>query len=290
MEPTQEAGFNSEINEYEYSNEYEYNIERELSEKPIDDDEHATEAVPTPAPEQGKRFNEGKLRYDLCPAFAQQQYAEVLTKGAKKYGDNNWRKGMPWMSVIASLERHLMAFKQGENYDRESGNLHTAHIMCNAAFLTEYVKLHPHYDDRPVSYLNSLSIGIVASDVLFDSKYDTKEKNWLETPMKASPDEINFEVSCFINKTNLYWMSLAKWLIQNGYKHAPIYDAIHEDTDNLIKVIKGKQLDIVIVGTVDEYIELSRAGIYCYLYDLDFVPNGNCVKYRRIKSLNDIIP
>ena len=33
---------------------------------------------------QGLTFNEGKTRHDLVPAFAQEQYAKVLTKGAEK--------------------------------------------------------------------------------------------------------------------------------------------------------------------------------------------------------------
>ena len=94
------------------------------------------------------RYNEGKTRYDLVPTFAHEQLAKTLTVGADKYGDQNWRKGMSWSSVIASLERHLAAIKRGEDYDLESGLLHSAHVMCNAAFLTEYYKIHPQGDDR----------------------------------------------------------------------------------------------------------------------------------------------
>lgn len=35
--------------------------------------------------DRGLRYNEGKTRHDLVPAFAQEQYAKVLTKGAEKY-------------------------------------------------------------------------------------------------------------------------------------------------------------------------------------------------------------
>ena len=59
----------------------------------------------------GKRFNEGKTRHDLTPPFAQEQYAKVLTMGANKYGDWNWQNGMPWSTILASLERHLQAIK-----------------------------------------------------------------------------------------------------------------------------------------------------------------------------------
>ena len=95
-----------------------------------------------------KRFNEGKVRYDLIPPYAQEEYAKVLMKGAEKYSVGNWQKGMPWSFVLASLERHLYAIKKGEDKDNETGLLHSAHIMANAAFLTEYYMFNKDCDDR----------------------------------------------------------------------------------------------------------------------------------------------
>ena len=68
----------------------------------------------------GLRFNQGKTRYDLVPAFAQEQYARVLTRGAEKYAERNWEKGMTWSKVLASLERHLAAIKRGEDYESDA--------------------------------------------------------------------------------------------------------------------------------------------------------------------------
>ena len=70
--------------------------------------------------ELGLRYNEGKLRYDLVPPSASEALAEVLTHGAKKYAERNWEKGLTWMSVIASIERHTAEFKKGNDFD-ESG-------------------------------------------------------------------------------------------------------------------------------------------------------------------------
>ncbi len=96
----------------------------------------------------GKRYNIGKTRYDLVPCYSHEQYAKVLTMGAEKYGDNNWRLGMSWNSVLASLERHLYAFKNGENIDPESGLHHMAHCAANCMFLIEYSQSFPQGDDR----------------------------------------------------------------------------------------------------------------------------------------------
>lgn len=97
---------------------------------------------------EGKRFNSGKTRYDLVPVYSHEQYAKVLTMGAEKYGDNNWRLGMSWNSVLASLERHLYSFKNGEDTDPESGLHHMAHCAANCMFLIEYSKIYPQGDDR----------------------------------------------------------------------------------------------------------------------------------------------
>ena len=95
-------------------------------------------------------YDENKLRLDLVPVpvRAQRDYAQVYTFGAKKYEENQWRKGMKWSKVYGSLLRHLNAFISGENFDPESGLPHTAHIMCNAAFLNEYLYTNVEDDDR----------------------------------------------------------------------------------------------------------------------------------------------
>jgi hypothetical protein len=93
------------------------------------------------------RTNENKLRYDLCPAIAQREYAKVWTEGLKKYPARNWEKGFPFSEVIASAMRHLEAIRLGEEIDPEDGLLHSAHLMCNAAMLTEFHFTHPELND-----------------------------------------------------------------------------------------------------------------------------------------------
>jgi hypothetical protein len=93
------------------------------------------------------RTNENKLRYDLCPAIAQREYAKVWTEGLKKYPARNWEKGFLFSEVIASAMRHLEAMRLGEMVDAESGLLHSAHLMANAAMLTEFFFIHPELND-----------------------------------------------------------------------------------------------------------------------------------------------
>jgi len=93
------------------------------------------------------RHNKNKLRYDLCPEIAQREYAKVWTQGLEKYDARNWEKGFPFSVVIASAMRHLEAMRLGEMIDNESGLLHSAHLMCNAAMLTEFYFTHPELND-----------------------------------------------------------------------------------------------------------------------------------------------
>jgi hypothetical protein len=39
--------------------------------------------------EEGLKFDEGKLRFDLIPIYPLEELARVYTIGAKKYGDYN---------------------------------------------------------------------------------------------------------------------------------------------------------------------------------------------------------
>jgi len=102
-----------------------------------------------PGVDTALRTNHDKLRYDLEPVLPREDMIRVLTYGAKKYKPRNWEKGLPWMECVGSLERHLAAWKRGEDVDSESGCYHLAHVAVNAYFLLEFMRTHPELDDRP---------------------------------------------------------------------------------------------------------------------------------------------
>jgi len=97
---------------------------------------------------EGKKDDFGKLRYDLVPPYAFEQFVSVLTYGALKYDDRNWEKGIKWGRLFGAAMRHLWAFWRGDDIDPESGIPHLAHAVCNIMMLLEYSKLRPEYDDR----------------------------------------------------------------------------------------------------------------------------------------------
>jgi hypothetical protein len=86
----------------------------------------------------GTKFDTGKLRWDLLPPDAMKELVTVLTKGAEKYADRNWEKGMQWGRIKAALERHINAWELGERNDPEFGTHHLAHAMWCAMVLLTY--------------------------------------------------------------------------------------------------------------------------------------------------------
>ena len=100
------------------------------------------------APTAGLRYNVGKPRFSLVSPWAHAGLAEVLTFGERKYAAYNWAKGLSWSQTVDSLERHLAAFKKGEDIDPDSGLPHLDHIACNAMFLSHFQKTGTGTDDR----------------------------------------------------------------------------------------------------------------------------------------------
>lgn len=102
--------------------------------------------------------NSGKLRLSLIPPSLSLYIGAVLTFGALKYEDHNWRKGFNWSILLDSLKRHLTAFEAGEDLDAESGLPHLAHIATNVAFLIEHESQDLGEDDRYVCDVGSIDL------------------------------------------------------------------------------------------------------------------------------------
>ena len=87
----------------------------------------------------GRKFDGGKLQYGLLPPLALEETVKVLTFGAQKYEPDNW-KVVPDSKrrYFDALQRHLWAWKAGEQNDQETGLSHLAHAMCCLMFLYEH--------------------------------------------------------------------------------------------------------------------------------------------------------
>lgn len=86
--------------------------------------------------EQGLKYDQGKLRYDLVPPHAIKAIAEILTFGANKYAPNSWQTVENGETrYTAAMMRHFEAYRSGEEFDPETGKSHLAHCLCNITFL-----------------------------------------------------------------------------------------------------------------------------------------------------------
>lgn len=77
--------------------------------------------------------------------------AKHFEEGAKKYGENNWQKGIPVHSYIDSGIRHYLKFLRGDN-DEPHDRAFCWNIMCaiwtciNMPELNDYAKEHQNDD------------------------------------------------------------------------------------------------------------------------------------------------
>lgn len=90
----------------------------------------------------------GKVRFSLLPVRPLFDAIDVLETGSKRYGDHNWEKGFPWLDLFNATQRHLMAWRAGEDLASDSHQNHLAHAMVNIMFLLEFTRTHQELDNR----------------------------------------------------------------------------------------------------------------------------------------------
>lgn len=92
------------------------------------------------------KHDQGKIDWSLLPWRAIEAAARIMTiaiaskdEGGKGYGLDSWADvpGGFWR-YWAAMNRHIVRrFVYGEVQDKESGESHMAHVVCNAAFIYE---------------------------------------------------------------------------------------------------------------------------------------------------------
>ena len=97
---------------------------------------------------EAHKDDQGKVRMDLVHGDFVEEVAKVLTFGANKYAEHNWRKGFKWSRVMAACFRHLYAWMRGEDKDPETGLSHLSHAACCLMFLIVFEKRNAGEDDR----------------------------------------------------------------------------------------------------------------------------------------------
>lgn len=258
------------------------------------------------------RYNDGKKRYDLLEPFAIDKLVEVFTFGAKKYADHNWLKGLKWSNITSSLKRHLAAYEQGEDFDKESGLLHIQHVAWNAMALLSHYKYHPQLDDRRHNYLIYKKIGLDIDGVLADfvggineilgisdhEPFDWEDPKittifekvkkdpdfWRNLKPLIHPKDIPFQPHCYITSRSIDIQITKDWLHKHEFANVPIYCVGHNESK--VEVAKTSGIDYFIDDYINNFIELNNNGICTFLIDRSWNSKLN-VGYKRIKDFND---
>lgn len=141
----------------------------------------------------GVKYDAGKPRHDLIDAEAMTELAKVLTFGAQKYEEENWRKGISFKRLIAAAERHINAIKLCEDTDEETGLQHAAHAMCCMMFLSWMQRHRKDMDDRyrsdmQVKKENPLHLMLMGEDFkkACDNLYFDKKEQRLKVDLGAT--------------------------------------------------------------------------------------------------------
>lgn len=85
-------------------------------------------------PMAGIKHDHMKRDFTLLPWDSVEEIVKVLEFGAAKYARDNWKKVEADRYVKAAF-RHLIAYNNGEENDKESGLSHLAHLGCCVLFL-----------------------------------------------------------------------------------------------------------------------------------------------------------
>jgi hypothetical protein len=254
-----------------------------------------------------------KLRYDLAPPFAIEQMAKVLTVGLNEHGERDWEQGRKWSEVLACAERHLNAIKCGEDYDKDTGLLHSAQAMTQLAFLTEYYKIYPQGDDRRHRFLKPPRIGLDIDEVVanfygswskrfglpdqnlfwtFDAQMKDKYQQmshdrefWINIDPLFDPKELAFEPVCYITARSIDSALTAEWLKKFNFPQVPVYTVgVH---GSKVDIAKEQKLDWFVDDSYNNFVELNNAGICTFL--MDRLHNQKYeVGHKRIYSLQEL--
>lgn len=99
-------------------------------------------------PSAGIKHDDGKPRMELLSWVALREMARVLSFGANKYSDHNWRAGFKWTRLVGAALRHIHKWNDGEDLDEETKLSHLAHAAVEIMFLLEHEIKKLGEDDR----------------------------------------------------------------------------------------------------------------------------------------------
>lgn len=258
--------------------------------------------------EEALRFNEGKSRMELIPNEVIKELSEVYTKGANKYDDDNWRKGMSFRKMLASVKRHISAFEGGESIDPDPlmGTHHLANAIWGLSSLIYYDKYMPQYDDREHTLLRPLRVsldldGVVAmypggmSDSSFyNMTYNHRIFNdpGFYRDAEPNPDmqSIPFEPICYVTARPLSVKDATlRWIEDNGLPCVPVHFCEAPDGSKRKKseILLGVGAEAHVDDHLEHYFDICRVkGVKSFLYETSYT--GHLTDNPRISMIGNL--
>ena len=187
--------------------------------------------------EQGRKFDSGKLRYDLIPALAQEEVVKVVTLGAEKYDPENWKRVPEGRRrYYAAAMRHMEAWRKGEKQD-EIGTHHIANAISNLMFILEkeLQGIEDIVEGGPKD--SSASADIDSPD---EKWYPDDSGEWIEYDGSGQPVEDDVEVEALFSherERKYYtpcqdavgnWSWHQGWCRRHGYEHIVAYKVVKQ--------------------------------------------------------------
>ncbi len=98
---------------------------------------------------KAKTNDHGKPPLAMIPTAGIREVAKVQEFGFQKYKDfHNFRRGMEASRNASCAIRHIYAYMDGEDVDKESGLSHLGHAACRLMFLLQNIHDQTVIDDR----------------------------------------------------------------------------------------------------------------------------------------------
>lgn len=86
-------------------------------------------------------------RFDLLPMEGLLAAAKIAYEGAKKYGEENWRQGMPCKTMLNHALKHITQYLLGDETEE-----HLAHAAWRLLASLECKKRWPELDEEDIPY------------------------------------------------------------------------------------------------------------------------------------------
>lgn len=101
-----------------------------------------------PNPKQA--YGDKKVALATFPSAGLIYGALATAEGAKKYGPFNWRqRPVEVMTYLHAVLRHLLAWQDREDNDKDSGNPHIGHAIACLAIIADAIETGNAIDNRP---------------------------------------------------------------------------------------------------------------------------------------------